>query len=90
LTKNATSLSPGPSPFSSARQGRVEAFDEKRGLGILRDLSDEDGASYSFHCTAITDGTRSIDAGTLVCFTLFGGNGGRVEARDLVVLWKDA
>ena len=65
---------PGP------RTGRVEEFDERRGTGTV--LSD-DGTSYPFHCTAITDGTRTVAAGTRVVFEAAAGHLGRLEARSL-------
>jgi cold shock CspA family protein len=43
--------------------GHVEAFDDRRGDGLLR--SDE-GARFYFHCVAIADGSRQIDPGTRV------------------------
>ncbi len=49
------------------RTGTVVAFDFRRGLGTV--LGD-DGTEHAFHCTAITDGTRTIDAGTRVRYTL--------------------
>ena len=41
--------------------GTVTAFDEARGCGTVRA---DDGATYCFHCTAIADGTRTIEVGT--------------------------
>jgi cold shock CspA family protein len=61
--------------------GVVEAFDDPRGLGIV--LAD-DGQTYPFHCTAVSDGSRHIDIGTRVIFVLAPGHLGRLEARDLV------
>ncbi|MBA2496236.1 MAG: cold shock domain-containing protein [Acidimicrobiia bacterium] len=49
------------------RTGTVVAFDVRRGLGTVRG---DDGTEHAFHCTAITDGTRTIDAGTRVRYTL--------------------
>ena len=40
--------------------GIVQAFDEPRGLGTI----ESDGAEYPFHCTALLDGTRTIQVGT--------------------------
>ena len=50
------------------RQGRVVSFDEGRGYGLVADRdSDEE---FFFHCTAVADGTRSIEVGTEVVFEL--------------------
>jgi len=57
--------------------GRVTAFDEHRGLG---EVAGDDGTTYSFHCTAITDGTRTIAVGTPVEFEIVAGHLGRWEA----------
>ena len=48
-------------------RGRVTEFDEARGLGTI---TAEDGTTYPFHCTQITDGTRQIDRGQAVRFEL--------------------
>jgi cold shock CspA family protein len=61
--------------------GAVEAFDDHRGYGTIRRLSD--GAEVFFHCTAIADGTRTIALGQAVCFTTAPGHLGRVEARGV-------
>jgi cold shock CspA family protein len=57
-------------------QGRVAAFDEPRGLGTV----EADGASYPFHCTALLDGTRTIDVGARVTFEVRPAGMGRWEA----------
>jgi cold shock CspA family protein len=57
--------------------GAVEAFDTPRGLGTIRD---DDGADLPFHCTAIADGTRTIDVGRRVAFDVVPGRLGRWEA----------
>ncbi len=49
------------------RTGTVVAFDVRRGLGTVRG---DDGTEHTFHCTAIADGTRTIEAGTRVRYTL--------------------
>jgi cold shock CspA family protein len=56
--------------------GTVTAFDERRGLGVI---TAADGAEYSFHCTAITDGTRTIAVGAPVEFEVRPGLLGRWE-----------
>jgi cold shock CspA family protein len=59
------------------RTGTVLEFDEHRGLGVV---AADDGAHFPFHCTQIADGTRRIDVGTPVRFTLRPGGLGRWEA----------
>jgi cold shock CspA family protein len=61
----------------------VTAFDEPRGLGVVRA---DDGGTYPFHCTALVDGTRNVAVGTCVVFCVVAGHGGRDEARALTVL----
>jgi cold shock CspA family protein len=59
----------------------VASFDPRRGLGVVED---EDGTSYGFHATEIADGSRRIDVGTTVVFTVSPGHRGLYEARSLV------
>jgi cold shock CspA family protein len=61
-------------------RGTVIAFDEHRGIGEVRA---DDGASYSFHCTAIADGTRTIAVGVVVEFAVVPGYLGRWEAAAI-------
>lgn len=61
-------------------QGTVTAFDEHRGIG---ELAGDDGATYSFHCTAIADGTRTIAVGATVEFAVVPGQLGRWEAAAI-------
>ncbi len=61
--------------------GRVASFDPTRGLGTV---TDDAGPVYAFHATAIADGSRRIDVGTRVSYSLAPGHGGRHEARVLV------
>ena len=63
------------------RTGRVTEFDEQVGLGVVQG---DDGVSYPFHCTAIADGSRTIDVGAHVAFTVQPGPGGRWEAGGLI------
>jgi cold shock CspA family protein len=60
-----------------AVQGVVSEFDEQRGWGTV----ESGGRSYPFHCTQITDGTRTIEVGTQVTFEVAPGVGGTWEAR---------
>jgi CspA family cold shock protein len=62
------------------RAGTVREFDEFRGLGVV--VAD-DGTSYPFHCTQIADGTRRVDVGAAVSFTLRPGGLGRWEAASI-------
>ena len=55
------------------------AFDERSGLGEI----ETDGERYPFHCTAIADGTRSIDVGAEVEFAVAPGAGGRWQAAEI-------
>lgn len=58
-------------------RGTVAAFDEEVGLGTIRG---EDGRVLAFHCTRLTDGSRSAEVGALVCFDIVPGHLGRWEA----------
>lgn len=60
--------------------GVVASFDDPRGLGVVRA---DDGAEYPFHCTAIADGTRTIDEGVAVDFEVVAGRMGRWEAAKI-------
>lgn len=59
--------------------GTVEAFDEHRGLGVIRS---EDGRAVDFHCIGIADGSRSIPVGQPVRFREL-AKLGRYEATDI-------
>lgn len=68
------------------RVGSVSVFDEMRGLGTVAadtGASAGPGASWPFHCTAIADGTRTIEIGTRVAFEVVPGHLGRMEATQL-------
>jgi cold shock CspA family protein len=71
----------GPVPAAGPHHGLVASFDPARGLGAVHD---DDGSSYGFHATAIADGSRRIDVGTTVVFTVTPGHRGLYEARSLV------
>jgi len=60
--------------------GTVVEFDEVRGLGRIERRS---GELVEFHCTAIADGSRRIDAGTPVAFVLVAAIGGSYEAQSI-------
>lgn len=70
----------GPVSASGPRLGRVASFDAARGLGSV---VDDVGSGYDFHATAIADGSRRIDIGAVVSFTLVPGHRGVFEARSL-------
>jgi cold shock CspA family protein len=67
-------------PAGGPRPGTVTAFDDDRGLGTV---TDDDGTSYDFHCTALTDGSRHVAVGTRVTFLVAAGHLGRMEARRI-------
>lgn len=60
--------------------GRVAEFDSAVGLGVVEA---DGGRRYPFHCTAIADGSRTIDVGTSVSFRVVAGRLGRWEAAGL-------
>ncbi len=62
------------------RRGRVRTFDEGRGLG---EIEADDGTAFSFHCTAIADGSRRIAPGTPVEFDVVAGHLGHWEAAAI-------
>jgi cold shock CspA family protein len=64
-------------PAFASGSGVVEEFDERRGLGTI--LAD-DGEVLPFHCTAIADGSRTVEAGRRVQFSVIPGLSGRWEA----------
>jgi cold shock CspA family protein len=59
--------------------GTVTQFDEPRGLGAI----ESDGVTYPFHCTAISDGSRTIAVGTAVTFEVRAAGMGRWEAAAI-------
>ncbi len=62
------------------RTGTVTSFDDPRGLG---EITADDGTVHAFHCTAIADGTRTIEVGTAVHFAVVAGRLGRWEAAAI-------
>jgi cold shock CspA family protein len=60
--------------------GVVEEFDERRGMGTI--VAD-DGRVLPFHCTAIADGSRTVEAGRRVQFGVVPGLLGRWEATRI-------
>ena len=71
------------------RRGVVRSFDAAAGYGTVVETPDPatgaggEPGEWFFHCTAIADGTRTIDEGAAVAFTLAYGHRGRREGRDL-------
>lgn len=66
-------------PFVPLGDGRgtVVEFDDPRGIGMVRSVA---GVEYPFHCTAIADGTRTVDVGSAVRWSVAAGRLGRWEA----------
>ena len=61
-------------------QGEVVDFDEPAGYGTIRS---DAGERYFFHCTAISDGSRTISSGTHVTFDVVPGRRGQWEAARI-------
>jgi cold shock CspA family protein len=59
--------------------GHVARFDDPRGIGVVA----SGDRSFPFHCTAITDGSRRIDEGAPVAFTVGPGHLGRLQASSV-------
>ena len=62
------------------RLGTVTAFDDHAGLG---EVTSQSGDVHPFHCTAIADGSRTIEVGAAVGFNILPGRSGRWEAAQL-------
>ena len=60
--------------------GVVTEFDGPAGFGTV---TADDGPEHFFHCTAIADGSRTIEVGAAVEFEVVAGRQGRWEATDL-------
>lgn len=60
-------------------RGTVTHFDVDQGLGTV---ATDDGATHTFHCLEIADGTRDIAVGADVSFDLL-AKLGRYEAANL-------
>ncbi len=58
-------------------EGEVVGFDPAAGCGTVRDRG---GRTWFFHCTTISDGSRTIELGTEVTFDVVAGRLGRWEA----------
>ncbi len=58
----------------------VVEFSSQIGLGVL----DVGGCSYPFHCVSITDGSREVDVGSIVCVRLVASKGGSYQADEVM------
>lgn len=67
-------------PDFGAGGGVVATFDKAAGLGTI---TGDDGKPYGFHCTAIADGTRDIEVGKQVTFSIVAGHNGKLEATQI-------
>jgi len=74
-----------PTPSSRLRHGIVASFDDPAGYGVITETESESetAGEWFFHCSAIADGTRSIEPGTPVICHLVAGHMGRFEATDI-------
>ncbi len=63
----------------SLQTGTVAAFDAARGLG---EIESDAGERVTFHCVEIADGTREIDVGGRVSYSLL-AKFGRYEAASI-------
>jgi CspA family cold shock protein len=60
--------------------GTVTAFDDDKGWGTV---TADDGTELFFHCTAIADGTRTIEVGAKVTYDVRPGHLGQWEAAAI-------
>jgi cold shock CspA family protein len=61
-------------------RGTVRTFDARAGVG---EIEDDDGRRIPFHCTALVDGSRTINVGVSVEFEIAPGHHGRWEAASI-------
>jgi CspA family cold shock protein len=61
--------------------GTVTVFDAERGLG---EVTADDGRVYPFHCVELADGTRTVEVGAAVTFTVR-RKLGRLEAAAITL-----
>lgn len=61
-------------------RGTVSSFDDDAGLGTI---TADDGSTFAFHCTAIADGTRTIDMNAAVDFEPRPARNGTWEAGSI-------
>ena len=60
--------------------GVVTAWDEHGGYGTI---AADDGTEHFFHCTQLTDGSRTTEVGQRVEFEVVAGRLGRWEAAGI-------
>ena len=60
--------------------GTVTEFDDPKGWGTV---TSDAGVEHFFHCSAIADGTRTIEVGAAVRFDVVPGPRGRWEAAGI-------
>ena len=65
-------------PPGEVKFGTVAGYDDAAGYGELVDAA---GERWWFHCTAIADGTRTIEVGTRVTYDVVPGRRGQWEAQ---------
>jgi cold shock CspA family protein len=65
-------------------KGVVKEFDEPRGIGYLQ--CGQYGKDIFFHCTQLSDKTRSVEAGREVLAELRLGKSGLPEAYNIIKL----
>lgn len=70
-----------PPRLAGTLRGRVAAFSPERCTG---EVEDGTGRRFPFHGVEISDGSRRIAEGTVVCFCLRPGLAGLLEAAQLV------
>jgi len=61
----------------SVSRGTVTSFDDHAGLG---EVSSNSGVTHAFHCTALADGSRTIEVGAQVTYSVAPAGAGRWEA----------
>lgn len=72
-------MTSGPAPLL----GTVTAFDAHRGRGAVTAVT---GGTWTFHSTAVADGSRTVEVGSRVAFVVVPGHLGEPEARGLTRL----
>jgi cold shock CspA family protein len=65
----------------TAVEGTVVAYDDPAGYGTV--AAADGSGEWFFHCTAIADGSRTIEVGARVAFEVVPGHLGRWEATGL-------
>lgn len=71
---------PALDPGGGSRHGEVVVFDDPRGIGVVRSTL---GELVPFHCTAVADGSRTVQVGAAVSFVVVAGRLGRWEATAM-------